>query len=122
MFSKSVKTPPILEVHHKYKWDVITGEVEFSDSWFTSLGYEPDELPHNVETWQNLVCPECMPYVWKELEPCLKGATNVFKCVNRLRRKDGTYRWNLDHGKVTERNNRGEALMMEGYDIPLLAA
>lgn len=104
---------------HKYRWNISTGDVQFSDSWFTSLGYEPDELPHHVETWEALVHPDDMPVIWQELEPCLKGAREKFKAINRLKKKDGSYRWNLDHGKIVERDQKGNAVIVEGFDIPL---
>ena len=32
--------------------------VYFSPRWFTMLGYDPEELPHSFETWENLLHPE----------------------------------------------------------------
>ena len=96
-----------------------TKECKFSDAWCRSLGYEPHELYHHEKTWQSLVHPEDMPRVWKALEPHLQGKTKSYKCRNRLRMKNGSYRHNIDYGKVTQRDANGKAVIMEGYDIAL---
>ena len=33
--------------------------------------------------------------------------------------KNGSYRLNIDYGKVTQRDENGKAVIMEGYDIAL---
>ena len=109
----------VILMQNRYKWHIPSGKVKFTDSWFESLGYAPNELPHHVDTWKSLVHPEDMPEVWKMLEPCLNGEQEKFKAINRLKRKDGSYRWNFDHGRVTERDNQGNPIYMEGFDIPL---
>jgi len=109
-------------VQHRYKWNVVTGEVEFSDSWFTSLGYDPSEFPHHVETWEKLVHPSDLPSIYKYLAPCLNGEEQKFKIITRLRRKDGVYRYNLDHGKCVKSDKNGKPIIIEGYDIPLKVA
>ena len=117
--NKRLESNKIVTMQNRYKWHIPSGRVEFADSWFISLGYNPDELPHHVDTWKSLVHPDDMPLIWAELEPCLKGETKKFKAINRLKMKDGSYRWNLDHGKIVERDEEGNAIIMEGFDIPL---
>lgn len=109
----------LILMQNRYKWHIPTGKVEFSDSWFESLGYKPNELPHHFDTWKSLVHPEDMPEVWKVLESCLDGRADKFRAINRLKMKDGSYRWNLDHGRVTERDRKGNPVFMVGLDIPI---
>ena len=116
---KSFPTPKLIEVKHKYVWNVKTGEVAFSASWFTSLGYEPDELPHHENTRKSLLHPEDMPVVLGELLPVLNGRSKKFKAIYRLKKKDGSYRLNLDYAKVIDWDENGNANLMEGFDIPL---
>jgi len=106
-------------MQNRYKWHIPSGKVEFADCWFESLGYRTNEMPHHVDTWKSLVHPEDMPEVWKVLKPCLDGRADKFRAINRLKRKDGSYRWNLDHGRVTERDSQGNPVYLTGFDIPI---
>ena len=107
------------EVRNYWRWNVKTGYVKFSDSWCISLGFKPSEIDPHVDTWKSLVHPDDMPKVWDVLEPHLAGKTKKYKCKNRLRMKSGLYRWNMDYGKVIERDEEGRAILMEGYDIAI---
>jgi PAS domain-containing protein len=115
--TSSLDNKRIVSIKNYWRWNLLTNHVEFSDEWAHSLGYEKHELTPHVDTWKSLVHPEDMPKVWKVLEPHLKGETKNYKCRNRLKMKNGIYRWNLDHGTVTSRSGCGQPLIMEGYDI-----
>lgn len=102
-----------------WDWNIETGEVYFSAYWITSLGYAVNEAPGTVEFWESLVHPDDMPRVRRPLEEHFSGRSPRYECVNRLRRKDGTWRWNLDRGRVVERTESGEPLRMVGTDSDL---
>ena len=59
-----------------------------------------------------------MPNVWDKLQPVLSGELEFYKCRYRLKNKANQYIWHLDTGRVIERDQQGEAVVMEGYDIP----
>ena len=109
----------IIKVRNKWSWNLKTKECVFSDSWCKNLGFEPEEIEHHEDTWKALVHEDCMPHVWNKLMPVLTGEIEFYKCKYRLRNKDNLYIWHLDTGRVTERDQNGEAVKMEGYDIRL---
>jgi PAS domain S-box-containing protein len=41
-----------------WDWNLVTNEVYYSPIWFSMLGYGPDELPQELETWISLQHPE----------------------------------------------------------------
>ncbi len=102
-----------------WDWNIKTGEVFFSSQWFQSLGYEPNELPRHVDTWKNLVHPEDIPEVMEKLNAHLEGKTEVYECENRLKTKSGSWRWNLDRGKVVARDADGHPIRMVGTDADI---
>jgi PAS domain S-box-containing protein len=102
-----------------WDWNIQTGEVHLSSYWKTSLGYSVEELPPHVTTWESLLHPEDVPRAKQALEEHLAGRTATYECVTRLRKKDGTWRWNLDRGRVVERSPSGEPLRMVGTDTDL---
>lgn len=85
------------------------------------MGYEPDEIIHHEDTWKAHVHKECVPNVWAKLQPVLTGVLDFYKCKYRLRNKDNQYIWHLDTGRVTKRDQNGEAVWMEGHDIRIAA-
>ncbi len=102
-----------------WDWNIPTGEVYFSPYWISSLGYVPAEMPRTVAFWESLVHPADLPRVRDALTKHWAGKTPVYECVNRLRRKDGTWRWNLDRGRIVQRGAGGEPLRMVGTDTDL---
>lgn len=102
-----------------WDWNVETGEVYFSPYWIQSLGYTPEEVPPVVASWERLVHPDDLPRVREALAKHLRGETAGYECVDRLRRKDGTWRWNLDRGRVVTWTPDGAPLRMVGTDTDL---
>ncbi|MGE3888185.1 MAG: PAS domain-containing protein [Vicinamibacterales bacterium] len=102
-----------------WDWNVQTGEVYFSPFWIASLGYSPDEVPPTAAFWESLIHPDDMPRVRAALADHFEGRTPAYECVNRLRRKDGSWRWNLDCGRVVERTAEGAPVRMVGTDTDL---
>ena len=104
-----------------WDWNVATGEVFFSPRWLESLGYGPDDLAPHVSAWQRLVHPDDWPELAARLADHLEGRTSAYECENRLLTKAGVYRWNLDRGKVVERDADGHPLRMVGVDVDISA-
>jgi PAS domain S-box-containing protein len=102
-----------------WDWNIETDEVFFSPRWFTSLGYDPGELPHQMSTWQVRVHPEDWPRVREVLDRHFEGETPIYTCENRLRTKSGAWRWNLARGKVVARDEQGRPLRMVGVDVDI---
>lgn len=102
-----------------WDWDIKSGEVYLSPYWIASLGYSPDEVHPHISFWESIVHPDDLPRVGQAMAEHLEQHTASYECVNRLRRKDGTWRWNLDRGRVVERGPRGEPLRMVGTDTDL---
>jgi len=102
-----------------WDWNIKTGEVYFSSYWMTSLGYAPGDVPRTAAFWESLVHPDDLGRVREALARHFSGQVPTYECVNRLRRKDGSWRWNLDRGQVVERSASGEPLRMVGTDSDL---
>ena len=102
-----------------WDWNIKTGVVHFSNQWIRSLGYLPEEVPDSVDFWKSIVHPDDMPRVMKTLQDHFDGRTMVYECENRLRMKSGEYRYNLDRGKVVERDAAGSPVRMVGTDTDI---
>lgn len=102
-----------------WDWNVQTGVVHFSPFWKSALGYSTEEVPPRVEFWEGIVHPRDMPRVRQALTKHFEGGSSIYECVTRLLKKDGSWQWNLDRGKVVERTPNGAPLRMVGTDTDL---
>ncbi len=102
-----------------WEWHLASGAVYLSPRWLAALGYGPTELPHHVNTWQDLVHPEDRSAVMEAARACAGGQQARFEIECRLRRRDGGYRWYMRHGSITERDSSGAAVRMLGTDVEI---
>ena len=96
-------------------WDVQmeTGEMYLSPRGKEILGYGPDE-PIPANTWSEIVCPDDLPQTQIDLNAYFEGRTPLFYTEQRLKTKDGGWKWILTRGKIVARDAAGKPLRMTG--------
>ena len=97
-----------------WDWNVQTGEVYFSPLWKSMLGYHTDELGQNVSDWESLLHPDDRIQTRLDLARHLEGKTSLYENTQRMRCKDGTYKWILARGQITERDKNNRPLRVIG--------
>ena len=83
-----------------WDWDLSTGEVFLSPTWLAILGYPPNGLPQRVEAWSSRVHPQDLAESWLQVTRHLEGRTELYQNDQRLRHRDGTWRWVSVRGKA----------------------
>ena len=96
-----------------WDWNIVNGEVFFSERWKAILGYEPDEISNKVEEWKTRIHPEDFDRVMAVHRENFEGKTPQFEVEYRLRHKDGSYRWILGRGACL-RDDRGVPIRAAG--------
>lgn len=96
-----------------FDFDVETGHVWRAPRLLAQLGYGPDELPDNLETWYNLVDPEDVVAGERLTNDMIKGEIDHLDVVQRFRHKDGTWVWILVRA-VAIRDDSGKLLRICG--------
>ena len=102
-----------------WDWDLETNATHFNELYFTTLGYAPDELPHSVETWEQLLHPDDREAAFADVQRHLRGETRVYANEHRLRCKDGSYRWTRATGELVERSEDGSPKRMIGISVEI---
>lgn len=97
-----------------WDWDIPTGHGYFGGCWATMLGYSPNEINPHVSSWEKLVHPDDLPRVMRVLTEHLEGRTPVYECEHRLKKKDGTWLWVMDRGRVVKRDGENKPLRALG--------
>jgi len=100
--------------HGIWEWDLRTNKVDFSSVYFLVLGYQKNEMPKMMKEWENLLYPEDREQIKTEIKNHLKGLTPFYQHTYRILKKDGTYIWLLDRGKVMEFDENQKPLKMLG--------
>jgi PAS domain S-box-containing protein len=90
-----------------WDWNMVTGEVWYSERWQTMIGYRPGELPQLFSAWETLVHPEDKQGVLDALERHRTGGSDTYEAEHRLWHKDGRWVWILTRGKVMRRDAGG---------------
>ncbi|MBL9149692.1 MAG: PAS domain S-box protein [Phycisphaerae bacterium] len=105
-----------------WEWDVERSVVTTNNRSSTMLGYEPAEISESVAAWIELVHPDDRAEVEASVTAALLGVSADYRCEHRFRRKDGTWAWVLDAGRITERAPDGRALRACGVHVDVSSA
>jgi PAS domain S-box-containing protein len=97
-----------------WDWNPQTNEVFYSDRSREMLGYRPDELPNELQIWEEIIHPDDKKFVADTLKDFLEEKREHFLIELRLRCKDGSYKWILGRGMVVERTPDGKPLRVVG--------
>ena len=103
-----------------WEWDPTTREMYFSPTYFTMLGWEPDEFPANQETWMSMVHPDDLPETYAFFHDIANTPNDIaFSHEYRLRTKQGSWRWLLVRGKIVRRDEQGRVCRVAGVYIDI---
>lgn len=98
-----------------WEWNIQTGQTSFNERWAEMLGYTLAELaPTTQETWKRLVHEDDRLEVDAVLESHFRGEVPYCVVEMRMRHRDGTWIWVLSRGRVTERDEAGRPVWMQG--------
>ena len=101
-----------------WEFDMLTGANNTNSMWYEMLGYEKEDVTFTIDFLMGIIHPDDIPIVNQTLEGLKQGAKGV-EAVVRLRTKEGSYRWILDTGTVTEWDREGNPLKMAGCHIDI---
>lgn len=91
----------------------------FNMEWGKMLGFKPNELEANVETWKSKLHPEEREAVVGAFESHLAGESDSYQAIHRMLHKDGSHSWVSDRGRIVEYSLDGKPLRMMGTHIDI---
>lgn len=97
-----------------WDWNIETGKVVYSKGWAAMLGYTLEELAPTLSTWEELIHPDDLSSVKRNIQAYLSGAIETYETEFRMQHKNGSWCWILARGKIDEWNNRGKPLRIIG--------
>ena len=97
-----------------WEWDIVTQKVIFDPKKATMLGYTVEEFPDNVYAITDLLHPDDYEATMNHMRAYLEGKTEEWNVIYRIKRRDGTYAWYHDRGRITARDHTGRPLKLIG--------
>ena len=97
-----------------WDWDLQSNSVFFSSQWKAMLGYQDDEIANRLDEWDSRLHPDDRERAYADVKRYLSGESSAYQNEQRLRCKDGSYKWILDRGMVVARSQDGKALRLIG--------
>jgi diguanylate cyclase (GGDEF)-like protein/PAS domain S-box-containing protein len=96
-----------------WDWDLAARSMHFSDRWKTLLGYDGGSAFDRPDAWFDLVHPDDVERLRREIDHHLTGSSPHFENEHRIRHADGDWRWVLTRG-LTTRNSEGKPIRITG--------
>ncbi|MDR2455709.1 MAG: response regulator [Deltaproteobacteria bacterium] len=97
-----------------WDYDIPSDHLEYNDIFYSMLGYPQGGLQTTLGAWFDLIHPDDHQAFRAAIEAVRRGDTQVISVEVRLRRRDGTYVWTYDVGRVVSRDENGKPNRMVG--------
>jgi len=90
-----------------------------TEFYFRMLGDSPHDEPVGVRSWRTRVHPDDLQRVEGAAQAVIEGRRPFYEVEYRYRHADGSWRWLLDRGRVTDRDSTGKAMRMVGFVVDI---
>jgi diguanylate cyclase (GGDEF)-like protein/PAS domain S-box-containing protein len=97
-----------------WDWNFETNEVYYSKTLKEILGFDEIEFKNKFSEFKERINPDDLPNVVENINRHLRSETPYYTAEYRIRKKDMTYMWALDRGKVIRWDGSGKPLRMIG--------
>ncbi len=101
--------------------DLQTGKVYLSEGWAEFLGQPRAPTATTMDELMRGVHPEDLERAVKLSVEVLKGEREDYAEEHRFRVADGSWKWLLSRGRISERDADGRALRMTGINLDITA-
>jgi diguanylate cyclase (GGDEF)-like protein/PAS domain S-box-containing protein len=96
-----------------WDWNLLTGEVYFSQRWREMLGLAEDQVEGNKEAWFSRIVAGDREAVIAAVQQHVEGHSEVLRCGYRMLNAEGSMRWMSCRGIVT-RDAAGRPVRLAG--------
>lgn len=87
-----------------WDWNLTTKTISITGRLMKALGYGGSSFEGPFEALAAIMHPDDVDLARRTLAHHLAGRSDYYRCAYRIRFRDGTWRWNLDCGRVIVRD------------------
>ncbi|HPR17537.1 MAG TPA: PAS domain S-box protein, partial [Candidatus Cloacimonadota bacterium] len=99
--------------------DFKTGTVYRNEIWTRMLGYEPEEVEDKVDFFVNLIHPDDLAEFHEKCRLAESGEDPKFAVEQRVKAKDGSWKWIYNWGRIVDRDAEGNPLRSVGTHLDI---
>jgi PAS domain S-box-containing protein len=97
-----------------WDWNLQTNAVQFDRRWCEMLGLDIASTAQDLSTWEARVHPADKEQAFVDIKMHLDGKTDIYENVHRMRHANGQWRYILDRGRVSGRDEHGHPTRFTG--------
>lgn len=101
-----------------WDWNFGKNRIYYSPRWKAMLGYEDNEITSSPTERQQRIHPADLEKVSALIQKHLKGVTESYESIHRMKHKDGHYIWVLERGRAV-RDHTGVANRIVGTQLDI---
>ncbi len=95
--------------------DLVTGSASYdSPGFYTQYGYSEEEIPETLDEYLTYIHPDDVPPAIESFQSHISGKSPLHQAEFRFRRKDGTWAWTMNVGRIIERDDSGNVVKVAG--------
>ena len=83
-----------------YEWNMLDDSAYYSNEWKQMLGYSDDEIAPLLSSWSNLVHPDDLRYIMKDVQSAVDNHSSTVEAIHRVKHKNGNWVWILGRGYI----------------------
>ena len=102
-----------------WDWDLKTNKVHTNALWMSKLGYQANDIVHDMEWWLENADPTDVERCKALMISHINGDQMIYQAELRVKNKKGNYFWIQDNAKVIERDTEGNPLRISGIHIDI---
>lgn len=102
-----------------WDWNLETNEVYYSPRWKNMLGYGPNELGNDFDTWANLVNPEDKAIALAKVQDYILGRETTFEVEMRMRHRNGHDVFVLSRAFLVHRQSDQKPIRLVGTHVDI---
>jgi PAS domain S-box-containing protein len=97
-----------------WEWNFLDKKLFFSPQWKNLFGYDDEDEIRTVEDWEKLVHNEDLESIYEDVRNHINKKTHLYSNEHRILCKDGSYKWVLDKGAISEYDESNNPIKMIG--------
>lgn len=102
-------------------WDLENPENEWMNAKFwTTMGYDPDEMPHQPSSWQNIIFEDDLVVALENLKLHLDNPDHPYDQTVRYRHKNGSTIWIQCRGMIIRKDGKAVRMIGAHHDVTRL--
>lgn len=102
-----------------WKWWPTAGRLEFTERYYTMVGYRPGDFPATYDAWLALIHPDDRDATLQRSMEFIRSGVDEYRNEFRIRARSGEYRNMLALGRVVERDETGNVLCVIGHHVDI---